>query len=61
MRIMQYKVAVCVSDDEAENLTSQHVADILQEYITKTPDTEISACIVEVECLRDAAIISHTP
>ena len=47
MRIMQYVVAVCVSDDEAENLTAQHVADILQEYITQTPDTEISACIVE--------------
>lgn len=59
MRIMQYKVSVCVSDDEAENLTSQHVAHILQEYITQTPDTEISACIVEAEPLRDAEIIQR--
>lgn len=56
MRIMQYVVSVCVSDDEAENLTSQHVADILQEYITQTPDTEISACVVEAEQVRDAEI-----
>jgi hypothetical protein len=53
---MQYVVSVCVSDDEAENLTSRHVADILQEYITQTPDTEISACIVEAEQVRDAEI-----
>ena len=58
MRIMQYLVAVCVSDDEAENLTSQHVAEILQDYIPQTPDTEISACVVEVEQLRDADISS---
>lgn len=59
MRIMQYKVAVCVSDNEAKNLTSQHIADILQEYITQTPDTETSACVVEAEPLRDAEISTH--
>ena len=34
---------------------------IYEEYITQTPDTEISACVVETECLLDADIITHTP
>ena len=57
MRIMHYKVDVCVSDDEAENLETQHLENILREYITQTPETAVSNCIVEVKYLTDATII----
>jgi hypothetical protein len=50
-------VDVCVSDDEAENLEAQHLENILREYITQTPETEVSNCIVEVKYLTDATII----
>ena len=57
MRIMHYKVDVCVSDDEAENLEAVHLENILREYIPQTPETEVSSCIVEVKYLTDASII----
>ena len=57
MRIMHYKVDVCVSDDEAENLKAPHLARILREYITQTSETEVSSCVIEVKYLADASII----
>lgn len=57
MRIMHYKVDVCVSDDEAENLEAQHLENILRESITLIPETAVSSCIVEVKYLTDATII----
>ena len=57
MRIMHYKVDVCVSDDEADSLAAHHIENILREYITQTPETDVSNCVIEVKYLTDASII----